>query len=209
MLTYLFDASAAVEIYLPRSERASKIVRHVLEQKATYHQATLFIPNFCVAEVLNCLARKHFDPPQSEAAISREQYESCLRKFREHVHWGKTLYPYDLNRYHVIAADLIVPAEHSIQRRYSHDHLSTFDILIITMACELAYTSRRDDTYLMTCDKRLKLVCKGLKQTDFSKLAVTGPLGELESRRWQVPNCLYLPELQRAELPRVPGQSQL
>ena len=61
MKTYLFDASAAVEFYVLRN-KSKKIVGFIKEQKKTYRQASLFMPNICVAEVFNTLGRVHTKP---------------------------------------------------------------------------------------------------------------------------------------------------
>lgn len=209
MLTYLFDASAAIEVYISQSESVKKVVRYVLDQKMVHRQAALFIPNFCVAEVFNTLARKHFDPGDDPQVLNDLEYKRHLDKFRRHVHWGETLYPYDLNRYHIIAADKIIPAEHSLARKHKHDHLSTFDILIIAMACELGYVWGRENTYLLTCDRRMKRVLEDLKVHDHGELMISGPLGELDAKRWVPPNCLFLPEVRTGELKSVPGQPHL
>jgi hypothetical protein len=205
MLTYLFDASAAVEIYAPRDDQTNGAARYIPEQKTTYCQAALFIPNICIAEVFNTLARKYFKPREGEA-IDRERYERHLAHFREDVHWGKTLYPYDVNRYHIIAADRIMPVEHDIASKDARDHMSTFDILVIAMACELAYLGQREDTFLVTCDYTMKQVSDELKNSGRRRLMVAGTLGTLDRKRWVPPPCLYLPRLARGELKHLPTQ---
>ena len=209
MLTYLLDASAATDIYVPRDERIRRVLQYILEQRNTFRQATLFIPNFCIAEVFNSFARMHFSRDGQNQALTPEEYKKCLQTFRSHIHWGRVLYSYDLNRYHIIASDTIFPAEHRLPRRYEHDHLSTFDILIIAMACELAYTGDPDGTFLVTCDSRLKQVFEDLKKSDISGFMIPGPLGELDQKRWSPPSCLFLPGLKKGELKHVSGQSQL
>lgn len=205
MRTYLFDACAAVDIYV-RNERTQKAIKYILDQKNVYKQAVLFIPNICIAEVFNTLARRHFKPKNPIEELNEESYKKHLESFRKHIHWGRTLYPYDVNRYHIIAADKIIPIEHVLASMHERDHLSTFDILIIAMACELAYIGQPEDTYLVTCDKRMKRVAEELKVSDASGLMVAGPLGELEKKRWIPPNCLYLPDFRPAELKPAIGQ---
>lgn len=208
MLTYLFDASAAVELYAPRNAKCEKAVRFIVEQKKTHKQAVLYIPNFCVVEVFNALARRHF----KDEGLDSTQYEKSLKRFREDVHWGRTLYAYDLNRYHVIGADEIIPIEHHVASEHERDHLSTFDILIITMACELAYVGRPQDTFLVTCDKRIQKVVDQFKGINLDKLAewmVPGPLDDRSIRRWVSPNVLYLPALKPGDLKSVQGQKPL
>ena len=205
--TYLLDASAAIEIYIPRSSRTKKAIQFILDQKRIFRQATLLIPNFCIVEVLNAFARMRFSQEHEDQPLSAMDYEKHLTRFRDDVHWGKTLYQYELNRYHIIAADTIIPAEHRFPRRYEHDHLSTFDILIIAMACEAAYIGALEDTFLVTCDQRLKHVFEDLKKSDVSGFMVAGPLGEIDERRWTPPRCVYLPNAGQGELRHVSGQA--
>ena len=208
MLTYLFDASAAVELYAPRNAKCEKVVRFIVEQRKTQKQAVLYIPSFCVVEVFNTLARKHF----KDGMIDSTHYEDCLKSFRDDVHWGRTLYSYELNRYHVIGADEIIPIEHHVASEHERDHLSTFDILIIAMACELAYVGRQEDTFLVTCDKRIQKVVdqfKGINPVKRAEWKVPGSLDDRSIRRWVPPNVLYLPALKPSDLKPVLGQKPL
>lgn len=205
MLTYLFDASAAVELYAPRNQRTCRTLQFIAEQRTIYRQAVLLIPNFCIVEVFNALAKKYF----AERSLKREGYEESLRRFRQDIHWGKTLYAYDLNRYHVLAADEIIPIEHSVAVDHERDHLSTFDILVIAMACELAFVRPAEAVYLLTCDRRIKKVCDQLTMTDkkvLLSLKVPGLLDEPEGTRWLPPKVLYLPQTRASDIPRVGRQ---
>ncbi|MDE3148206.1 MAG: hypothetical protein KGL37_01945 [Acidobacteriota bacterium] len=185
MQTYLFDASAAVQIYVPRKKTIRQSIEYVLKQKEL-GQAMLFIPNFCVAEVFNAFAKMHF----RERRMGADEYKRSLKDFRDDIHWGKRLYAYDLNRYHIIAADKIIPAEQKRPLKPNKGPLSTFDILIISMACELAYTRGIENTFLLTDDERLHDVCDDLSKNVFH--TPRGPLGELDDRRWISPKSFYL-----------------
>ena len=105
MKTYLFDASAAVELYLPGDCKVKSVVSFLRDQKTKFHEAMIYIPSFCIAEVFNTLARKHFRPSKDDEQLTKADYVECLGSFRKDVHWGKTFYPYELHRYHIIAAD--------------------------------------------------------------------------------------------------------
>lgn len=161
-------------------------------------------------EVFNTLAKKRFkpNPLKKDDALDAARYKRCLDHFRNDVHWGRILYPYDVNRYHILAADKIIPVEQNLPSQEGrNDRLSTFDILIIAMACELSYVGQRDETFLVTCDERMSRVCGKLQNSDISDLIIPGPLGEPEKKRWTPPTCLYLPRLKRGELRSVPNQS--
>jgi hypothetical protein len=77
------------------------------------------------------------------------------------------------------------------------------------MACELAWIGNREDTFLLTCDRRLKLVLDDLRAGSFSELIVEGPLGKLDEKRWMPPMCIYLPEARKSEIRILPGQHPL
>jgi predicted nucleic acid-binding protein len=190
MKTYLLDASAAVEIYLNPYRRPSKI-DDILEEKDKA-AANIFIPNICVAEAFNTFARKHFAPKKDDNPLSSHDYQRCLEQFREDIHWGKKIYPYDLNRYHIIATDKIVLAEHlHLPKADEKDHLNTFDILVIAMACELAYLGERENTFLVTGDARMHRVCETLRKKQIDILN-EGPLGKLDQKRWRPPYCTLI-----------------
>ena len=208
MFTYLFDASAAVELYAPRSATLERAVRFIVEQKTTHSQAMLYIPNFCVVEVSNALARRHF----KDRTLDRERYVKAFTRFRDDIHWGRILYAYDLSRYHVIGADEIIPVEHHVATQHERDHLSTFDILIIAMASELAYVGRPENTFLVTCDKRIQKVVaqfKGTGRKKRSEWKIPGHVSDHGVQRWIPPNTIYLPGLRPGDLKPVQGQAPL
>jgi hypothetical protein len=178
-----------------------------VDQKTVYGQATLYIPSFCVVEVFNALARKHF-----RDGLARKAYENSLKRFRDDIHWGKTLYSYELNSYHIIGADEIIPIEHHVASEDDRDHLTTFDILIIAMASELAYVGRRDDTFLVTCDRRMKRVVdqfRAVSSGNRESWVVPGPLGSPDKRRWIPRNVLYLRALRPWEITPARRQARL
>lgn len=208
MRTYLFDASAAVEIYVPRNERVGKATEFILTQKRL-RQAKLFIPNICIAEVFNTFAKRRFRAERQKDVIDESSYKQHLSNFRDNIHWGRTLYPYDLNRYHIIAADKIIPVEHQLVASRGGDYLSTFDILVIAMACELAYTRELEETFLVTCDRRMKSVTDGLRTGGTRISTPDGPLGKIEDGRWRPPSCICLLDVRPEDLQPVHGQAPL
>ena len=206
MLRYLFDASAVVEAYLPSSPQAARTLNAIFSQREALHQAVFFIPTFCIVEVFNAFARHHFDPTNPRTRIDRSNYEKLLKRFRRDIRWGRRFYPYDLNRYHILAADEIIPVEHAVARRNERDHLSTYDILVIAIGCELTFLGPRENVFLVTADKRIHTVCAELRQFDKAaraRMKVPKPYDEPDSSRWFPPKALYLPGLKPAELPVV------
>lgn len=208
MIRYLFDASAAVEMYHPRNAQVGRIVQRLKEQRTVLRQAAFFIPNFCIAEVFNTFAKWHFDPTDERQRIDWTEYERLIRRFRQDVRWGRLLYTYDLNRYHIMAADEIIPIEHTVARRDERDHLSTYDILLIAMACELHYIGPAGSVHLVTCDKRIQIICEEFRKPDISRLRkkISRALDEPESSRWFPPQVMYLPALKPQEVPSAVAQ---
>jgi hypothetical protein len=66
--------------------------------------------------------------------------------------------------------------------------LSTFDILVFAMVCELAYTRECEETLLVTCDRRMKDVTEELRTASPGSSTPDGPLGRVENARWVPPN---------------------
>jgi hypothetical protein len=215
MITHLFDTSAVVHYYLPvgnKTQRLRARVKYLVEQRTVYRRAALFIPSFCIAEAFNTFAKLHFRPGPDDRPLSGDEYAACLKNFRQDIHWEKTFYSYDLNRNHILAADEIIPIEHNMPPAEPPRHLSTLDILVIAMACELAYIGDPDQVYLITRDRRMKDVFQMLKEFPIQKrreLQVERPMGEPEAKRWAAPKVLLLQSAAPAEFPRVTGQPAL
>ncbi len=168
----------------------------------------LYIPSFCIVEVLNTFARRYF----RDSELGKTEYEDCLSRFRDDIHWGKTLYSYDLNRYHIVGADEIIPIEHGFRSDYERGHLSAFDILVITMACELAYLGGPQNTFLVTDDVQMKTVVDRYRNTDLGRRSgakVPGPLDDRSLRRWPAPNLIYLRDSKPGDVKEVTGQDPL
>lgn len=154
------------------------------------------------------MAKKRFKA--RDGALSQSRYLDCLKKFREDIHWGKNFYPYDVTRYHIIAADMIIAVEQRVPSLNERDHLSSFDILVIAMSCELAFVGVAETTFLVTFDRRIKRVFEELKNSSPDQiLEWTGSVGlDYPIKRWQPPHCLLLQDLRRGQLRPASKQSE-
>lgn len=198
---YLFDASALHHLYVP-DERLTEQLDHFIEQRGL-GRAFLFVPNFCVAEVFNSLARKHY----RQQELTSEQYRLCKEEFRRDIHNGLLFYHYELNRYHVLNTDYIVPFEHLFEthrpkgiKKGEEWRLSTLDLLIIGMGMELSRMTG-GGAYVVTCDRRIDKVGKVLADLTREQRSQH----EIPSYI-RFPRMLYLWETSLGELPRVEGQ---
>jgi hypothetical protein len=196
-LYYLFDASALVHLYVP-DEQLIPILDHFLEQRGL-QKAFLYVPNFCVAETFNCIARKHY----RESTLDAGTYRKCKEAFAHDIHNGQLLYHLELNRYHILNVDYIIPFEHLFPSERSDGterRLSTFDALIIAMGMELTRITG-GATYVVTCDKRIAEVIDILRK-----------LRKEERQRFGVPDYIRFPRpiylwgKRVTELPVVAGQ---
>ena len=191
---FLFDASAAHHYYLGKEEFQETLAYLIaLKEKK---QAFFFLPNFCVAEVLNTFAKYRYRLD----SIEPDFYNKIREDFIDAVRNRKTFYCYYLNRYHNLNAEVVFGIEHTRNtefqainefpqgrtfeekmnsidsivrnlrsRRYPLNkfYLSTFDILIIAMAMELRRFFGERRVYIVTKDERLKTISEKGK---FSKV---------------------------------------
>jgi hypothetical protein len=102
----------------------------------------------------------------------------------------------ELQRYHILNVDYIVPFEHQLLTNQD-DYLSTFDIIILAMGIELVRIVGEKDFFIITCDKRIHSIGDSLR----------GLQGE-DRRRYNVPEyvkypkTIYLHKTPLSNLPR-------
>jgi predicted nucleic acid-binding protein len=160
-IAYLFDASAIVPFYRHNPELEPK-VNHLVNQHEM-GRATLFMPNFCIAEVFNTFAKLNFRSQE----IKKEEYDQMKNKFRSDIRRGRMFYEYPLHIYHIYNVDFISPFEHQLFiGKNKNEFLSTLDILIIGMGIELVNLYGNDNFRIITCDKRLAKICENLRKFD-------------------------------------------
>jgi phosphate/sulfate permease len=218
MTAFLFDASAAVCFYTEARPRAKDVIQRVLELRESL-PCILYIPNLCIPEVLNALTKLKYEPENLRDRVNRVEYDSCINKFKRDVHWGRLFYPYDLNRYHILAVDEIIPFEYEVKREprpnkdKKYDRLSAFDILVIAMASELAYTHGVNNVALLTGDSRMKRVCEAMRITppkDRKRRRLSGFFADIPAQRWPIPSVFDIyhddPQLIRQIIQGKPAQ---
>ncbi|MBI3405422.1 MAG: hypothetical protein HY046_08195 [Acidobacteria bacterium] len=210
MLGYLFDASAVVHFYVPDNGKIQAAIEFLYRQKSEL-QTHWFIPNVCIAEVFKAIAKYRYDKTQ-KTNLTADEYNRCLDDFRRDIHWGKKFYPYDLNRYHVIAADEIIPFEFEVERKArksretKYDFLSSLDILVIAMACELSFLYGQQKITLVTKDSRMSRVCDQMRRIsdkDRQNQRVYRLFKDIPIGRWPVPRVFNILMDDPLSLPHV------
>jgi len=169
-------------------------------QKLGMGYATLFMPNFCIAEVFNTLGRMRY----REGIIRNEQeYDIVKNAFRHHIRRGALISEYPLHIYHIYNADYIVPFEHQWDIGEKQDwRLSTFDILIMGMGIELVKHFGDENVRIITCDRRIAMLCAKFREK----------ISDTIREKYGIPKAVIYPQaidlktVAIGELPSLPGQ---
>ena len=154
---FLLDASALVSYYC--GDEPGEIRARVAELFARHSEgaAFLYVPNFCVTEVLRSMAKKCWtekkgDPdPDSAFHTFKETFLTDIRN-------AKILYSYELTRRHILLSDEIYKTAATMSTRQGHNP-GAFDLLIIAMGLDLAQIHGQDNLYIVTADAGLADVC--------------------------------------------------
>jgi hypothetical protein len=154
MKYYLIDTSAYIYAVIQIGKSAE--LKHDFFVEKAAGNAFLYMPQFCIAEVLNTFARFLF----RDKKIGAELYNKWRNHFIDQIHNRKVIYAYDLHRYHILNADAIYRAEQKTRISKKEKYMSTFDILIIAMAIELKKIHANDQVILLTRDGRLRRIGK-------------------------------------------------
>lgn len=163
----LFDTNLVLGYYLPRAldfRTARSRVRTLVDSvRSGQSNHFFYLPNFCIAEVFSSFAKYSFGQYNRHVArnggtIDTRVYQSLCGQFRRDIHNGRLFYQLELNRYHVLAIDLVAPIDHYFKIRRTNrwsNPAGTFDQLIVGMAIHLAHVHGQDNVVLVTADSRL------------------------------------------------------
>jgi hypothetical protein len=143
---YLIDASA----FIYAVENLDRIKRNFFIEKAG-GIAFLYMPQFCVTEVLNTYAKFFW----RLGRIGLDRYNKWRDEFIKAIQNRTIIYCYDLHRYHNLNADEIYELEHRTPYMEEEKRLSSLDILVIAMGMELKRVHCSDNVLILTRDRRL------------------------------------------------------
>ena len=171
----LLDANIIAGYYLPESLnsiRARPHVQNIIDSVRNQGapEVFLYIPDICIPEVFAVFSRyffatwdKHVKKKLS-SKLKRTDYDEILKKFRNDLHYGALLYQIELNRYHILATDLISPVDAYYQhyrtrsnakKRKRKHMMGATDHTIIGMGINLSKIHGRDNFAILTADHRL------------------------------------------------------
>ncbi len=172
----LLDANVVAAFYAGKSTQNLKLAvrSNELLQKAAENETQLLIPNFCIAEVFSVLEKyrwgKGWNRHVSSAnTLSGKEFDAARTQFSSAIHNGASILQVELNRYHVLCADLISPINHAYQikrkvtKKIQVRPASTYDMLIISMGIWLQHIHGADSFTIVTGDARIGNVVKRAK----------------------------------------------
>jgi hypothetical protein len=176
---FLIDTCAWVNLYKDNPELKSKVQFFV--DRTSLDIATLFMPNFCIAEVFNTFAQWRY----RECCINEDDYEKIKEDFKKHIRRGGVMQEYPLHIYHIYNIDYVIPFEHQWNLgRNKTEHLSTYDMLIISMGIELVKNYGDDCCRIVTCDNRLEYICNHMRDK----------VNEAIKKRYNIPDWVIYPQ---------------
>lgn len=171
----LLDANIVAGYYLPESlsllsarPRIKNIIDAVRNGGAP--EVFLYIPEFCIPEVFAVFAKYFFATWDKQVRkklskkLRKTDYNKILKEFRDDLHYGALLYCVELNRYHVLATDLISPVDSYYQhyrtrrnakRTMRKKMMGAADHTIVGMGVDLSRIHGRDNFAVLTSDHRL------------------------------------------------------
>lgn len=156
MKYYLIDASSYVKWAI-----GNPILKIDFMKEHTKGEAFLYMPQFCVAEVMTTFSKLYYFQEGKEK-IAKPRFKELCSAFARHIHDRSKIYIYDLHRYHNITAekDGIFTKVFEI-----NENIGVFDILIIAMAMELKsiYKGKNDEIIILSEDRGLRTVAQALK----------------------------------------------
>lgn len=218
----LWDTSVVVPYYLPEVTKNQKAADRapIICDAVRHHRldAVCYIPNIVVAETFGVFDRECFsawDPdvnkhyPGRQKTLNGKRYSSVRNKFRRDIHNGALFYQLELNRYHILALDLVAPVDKHLKyyRTKRTRSMGASDLLIGAMAMHLTKTHGRDNVCLLTADRRMDAIfaktCPGLAEGTARKLKLDKTSTKLGFGKWRPEIYPQVLDLQRCSNKRL------
>jgi hypothetical protein len=167
----LLDACVAAAHYAPKTTMSANLRKRagaLLSGHSDEVAVQFLIPNFCIAEVFAVFEKyrwgrtwnKHV---KKQHCLMTTEFSKARAHFHAAIHNGAKILQQDLNRYHILAVDLISPVNnaYSIQRKKGKNAkkdprpASTYDMLVAAMGIWLQHQFGKDNFTLITGDARI------------------------------------------------------
>jgi len=218
----LLDSSVILPYYVPEATKNAKCagrIKVILDSVRNHRtNALCYIPNICVAEVITNLDRQAYSKWDEQIyklyggpgkTLHTMRYRAARRKFFHDIHNGALFYQYELNRYHILALDLIGPVDkyRKYYRKRDQRSMGASDLLIGAMALHLKRLHSGDHFALLTADRRMDAIfanaCPKLNKNTAKSLGLVKQAIELGFEKWSpdlYPRVLDLERCNNASL---------
>jgi len=157
---FLLDANVLVAYYC--ADESSSFSREGVVDLFTSQMGGttfLYLPNFCVVEILKAFAKKSWAENKFGKGTEADHAFSKLKAtFLTDVVNSKILYSYELSRRHILLADKIYERASKISYR-SGSPPSSIDVLIIAMGLDLSRIHGQDNFWIVTADDSVTDIC--------------------------------------------------
>lgn len=200
----LWDASAVIPYYVKEATRNNHNVHpraSVILESVRHHRTDSFcaIPNIVIAEVFASLDRECYsawDPRVNKhyggsgKTLDKRRHTSARKKFRNDIHNGSLFYQVEVNRYHVLALDLIAPIDKYMKhyRKKGTRSMGASDLLILAMGIHLKKIHGGENFAIVSADRRmgaiLNTVVPRLRDATARKLGLFEKAEELRFGSW-------------------------
>ena len=221
-LFLLWDASVVIPHYLPKATRNGEVAKRaqIILDAIRHHNlnALCYIPNIVVAEVFAAFDRECYsgwDPQiykkygKEGKTLHKKTYNKAREQFRNDIHNGALYYQYDVNRYHILALDLIAPVDkyRKFYRTKQVKSMGASDLLIGAMAVHLSKIHGKDNFLLLTADRRMDAIfsnaCPALNANTAEKLGLKSAAKRFGFGKWSpdiYPRVLDLQRVKESKL---------
>lgn len=199
----LFDSSVVLPYYVPEATRNKECVdriKVVLESVRNHRiNAICYLPNICVAEVITNMDRQAYS--NWDVQINKQyggtgktlhtgRYRAARKRFFRDIHNGALFYQYELNRYHILALDLIAPVDkyRKFYRKGDQRSMGSSDFLVGAMAIHLKKLHGDNRFALLTADRRMDAIfasaCPNINKNTAANLGLVKKAKELGFEEW-------------------------
>jgi len=203
VLYTLWDSSVVIPYYIPEASRNGNAATNasIILDSVRHHrtEAFFYLPNIVAAEVFAAFDREFYsgwDPQIHKKyggpgrTLHGGKYKKARKHFRKDIHNGVLFYQLELNRYHILALDLIAPIDkyRKFYRTTQARSMGASDLLIGAMAMHLVKLHGRDNVRLLTADRRMKAIFElagpAVHPSTRKKMALPGTAKELGFGTW-------------------------
>ena len=194
----LLDANIIAGYYLPNSLSpipARSPIKNIIDsvRNGASPDLFLYIPNFCIPEVLAVFAKYVFATWDSQVKkrfpkkLKKTDYDELIKRFLDDLKNGSILNEVHLSSHHILATNLISRVDanyeyyrnrHNVKVRRHKKMMSAADHSIIGMGIHLSRIHGKDNFGILTADHRLADI---LIRATSVRLNTANKLGLLET----------------------------